>query len=96
MARDGGTETDMSDLVVLAEGLRTRFGKTQALDGVDLAMRRAGTEFQAMHAGRPAEVRPPWAGAFDTAAARSTLTIIRILPCRTTCRPPSSGNGGTP
>jgi oleandomycin transport system ATP-binding protein len=30
----------MSDLVVHAEGLRKRFGKTQALDGVDLAMRR--------------------------------------------------------
>ena len=30
----------MSDLVVRAEGLRKRFGKTQALDGVDLAMRR--------------------------------------------------------
>jgi oleandomycin transport system ATP-binding protein len=30
----------MSDFVVRAEGLRKRFGKTQALDGVDLAMRR--------------------------------------------------------
>jgi oleandomycin transport system ATP-binding protein len=30
----------MNDLVVRAEGLRKRFGKTQALDGVDLAMRR--------------------------------------------------------
>ncbi|MEU4236124.1 ATP-binding cassette domain-containing protein [Actinoplanes sp. NPDC026619] len=30
----------MSELVVRAEGLRKRFGKTQALDGVDLAMRR--------------------------------------------------------
>ena len=29
-----------SDLVVRAEGLRKRYGKTQALDGVDLAMRR--------------------------------------------------------
>ncbi|SDT51113.1 ATP-binding cassette domain-containing protein [Actinoplanes derwentensis] len=28
------------DLVVRAEGLRKRFGKTQALDGVDLSMRR--------------------------------------------------------
>ncbi|MFC7528442.1 ATP-binding cassette domain-containing protein [Actinoplanes sp. GCM10030250] len=30
----------MEDLVVRAEGLRKRFGTTQALDGVDLAMRR--------------------------------------------------------
>jgi oleandomycin transport system ATP-binding protein len=30
----------MNELVVRAEGLRKRFGKTQALDGVDLAMRR--------------------------------------------------------
>jgi oleandomycin transport system ATP-binding protein len=35
-----GDESDMSDLVVRAEGLRKRFGKTQALDGVDLHMRR--------------------------------------------------------
>jgi oleandomycin transport system ATP-binding protein len=31
----------MSDLAVRAEGLRKRFGTTQALDGVDLAMRRS-------------------------------------------------------
>ena len=38
--RPGSLGGMTDDLVVRAEGLRKRFGKTQALDGVDLSMRR--------------------------------------------------------
>jgi oleandomycin transport system ATP-binding protein len=64
-ARDGGTEV-MSDLVVRAEGLRKRFGKTQALDGVDLAMRR-GTVLGVLGPN----------GAGKTTAVRVLATLLR-------------------
>ena len=56
----------MSDLVVRAEGLRKRFGKTQALDGVDLAMRR-GTVLGVLGPN----------GAGKTTAVRVLATLLR-------------------
>jgi oleandomycin transport system ATP-binding protein len=66
MARDGRTENIMSDLVVRAEGLRKRFGTTQALDGVDLAMRR-GTVLGVLGPN----------GAGKTTAVRVLATLLR-------------------
>jgi oleandomycin transport system ATP-binding protein len=57
-----GTE----DLVVRAEGLRKRFGKTQALDGVDLSMRR-GTVLGVLGPN----------GAGKTTAVRVLATLLR-------------------
>ncbi|GAA0584858.1 daunorubicin resistance protein DrrA family ABC transporter ATP-binding protein [Paractinoplanes ferrugineus] len=56
----------MTDLVVRAEGLRKRFGKTQALDGVDLAMRR-GTVLGVLGPN----------GAGKTTAVRVLATLLR-------------------
>ncbi|WP_433830356.1 ATP-binding cassette domain-containing protein [Actinoplanes sp. CA-015351] len=56
----------MEDLVVRAEGLRKRFGKTQALDGVDLAMRR-GTVLGVLGPN----------GAGKTTAVRVLATLLR-------------------
>jgi oleandomycin transport system ATP-binding protein len=56
----------MDDLVVRAEGLRKRFGKTQALDGVDLAMRR-GTVLGVLGPN----------GAGKTTAVRVLATLLR-------------------
>ncbi|MFF5083462.1 ATP-binding cassette domain-containing protein [Actinoplanes sp. NPDC000266] len=56
----------MSDFVVRAEGLRKRFGKTQALDGVDLAMRR-GTVLGVLGPN----------GAGKTTAVRVLATLLR-------------------
>ena len=56
----------MSDLVVRAEGLRKRFGRTQALDGVDLAMRR-GTVLGVLGPN----------GAGKTTAVRVLATLLR-------------------
>jgi oleandomycin transport system ATP-binding protein len=56
----------MSDLVVRAEGLRKRFGTTQALDGVDLAMRR-GTVLGVLGPN----------GAGKTTAVRVLATLLR-------------------
>ncbi|MET0415974.1 MAG: ATP-binding cassette domain-containing protein [Actinoplanes sp.] len=56
----------MSDLVVRAEGLRKRFGQTQALDGVDLAMRR-GTVLGVLGPN----------GAGKTTAVRVLATLLR-------------------
>ncbi|WP_189077887.1 ATP-binding cassette domain-containing protein [Mangrovihabitans endophyticus] len=56
----------MSDLVVRAEGLRKRFGKTQALDGVDLSMRR-GTVLGVLGPN----------GAGKTTAVRVLATLLR-------------------
>ena len=56
----------MSDLVVQAEGLRKRFGRTQALDGVDLAMRR-GTVLGVLGPN----------GAGKTTAVRVLATLLR-------------------
>ncbi|MEU4692498.1 ATP-binding cassette domain-containing protein [Actinoplanes sp. NPDC023714] len=56
----------MQDLVVRAEGLRKRFGKTQALDGVDLAMRR-GTVLGVLGPN----------GAGKTTAVRVLATLLR-------------------
>ena len=56
----------MSDLVVRAEGLRKRFGATQALDGVDLAMRR-GTVLGVLGPN----------GAGKTTAVRVLATLLR-------------------
>src|SRR4029453_19153236 len=56
----------MSDLVVRAEGLRKRFGLTQALDGVDLAMRR-GTVLGVLGPN----------GAGKTTAVRVLATLLR-------------------
>jgi len=56
----------MNDLVVRAEGLRKRFGKTQALDGVDLAMRR-GTVLGVLGPN----------GAGKTTAVRVLATLLR-------------------
>ncbi|MEV6495080.1 ATP-binding cassette domain-containing protein, partial [Actinoplanes sp. NPDC051633] len=56
----------MSDLVVRATGLRKRFGKTQALDGVDLAMRR-GTVLGVLGPN----------GAGKTTAVRVLATLLR-------------------
>jgi oleandomycin transport system ATP-binding protein len=56
----------MSDLVVRAEGLRKRFGSTQALDGVDLAMRR-GTVLGVLGPN----------GAGKTTAVRVLATLLR-------------------
>jgi oleandomycin transport system ATP-binding protein len=56
----------MSDLVVRAEGLRKRFGKTQALDGVDLAMKR-GTVLGVLGPN----------GAGKTTAVRVLATLLR-------------------
>jgi oleandomycin transport system ATP-binding protein len=44
------------DTIIEAEGLRKRFGGTQALDGVDLAARR-GSVLAVL--GRTARARPP-------------------------------------
>ncbi|MEU4619426.1 ATP-binding cassette domain-containing protein [Actinoplanes sp. NPDC023801] len=57
-----GTE----DLVVRAEGLRKRYGKTQALDGVDLSMRR-GTVLGVLGPN----------GAGKTTAVRVLATLLR-------------------
>src|SRR3954466_4471238 len=54
------------DLVVRAEGLRKRYGKTQALDGVDLAMRR-GTVLGVLGPN----------GAGKTTAVRVLATLLR-------------------
>src|SRR5688572_20470130 len=54
------------DLVVRAEGLRKRFGKTQALDGVDLSMRR-GTVLGVLGPN----------GAGKTTAVRVLATLLR-------------------
>jgi oleandomycin transport system ATP-binding protein len=56
----------VDDLVVRAEGLRKRFGKTQALDGVDLAMRR-GTVLGVLGPN----------GAGKTTAVRVLATLLR-------------------
>ncbi|MEU4422583.1 ATP-binding cassette domain-containing protein [Actinoplanes sp. NPDC024001] len=56
----------MEDLVVRAEGLRKRFGTTQALDGVDLAMRR-GTVLGVLGPN----------GAGKTTAVRVLATLLR-------------------
>jgi oleandomycin transport system ATP-binding protein len=56
----------VEDLVVRAEGLRKRFGKTQALDGVDLAMRR-GTVLGVLGPN----------GAGKTTAVRVLATLLR-------------------
>ncbi|KUL29284.1 ATP-binding cassette domain-containing protein [Actinoplanes awajinensis] len=56
----------MDDLVVRAEGLRKRFGNTQALDGVDLAMRR-GTVLGVLGPN----------GAGKTTAVRVLATLLR-------------------
>ena len=56
----------MSDLVVWAEGLAKRFGKTHALDGVDLAMRR-GTVLGVLGPN----------GAGKTTAVRVLATLLR-------------------
>jgi len=56
----------VSDLVVRAEGLRKRFGGTQALDGVDLAMRR-GTVLGVLGPN----------GAGKTTAVRVLATLLR-------------------
>jgi oleandomycin transport system ATP-binding protein len=56
----------MEDLVVRAEGLRKRFGKTQALDGVDLSMRR-GTVLGVLGPN----------GAGKTTAVRVLATLLR-------------------
>ncbi|GIF14839.1 ATP-binding cassette domain-containing protein [Actinoplanes teichomyceticus] len=56
----------MDDLVVRAEGLRKRFGTTQALDGVDLAMRR-GTVLGVLGPN----------GAGKTTAVRVLATLLR-------------------
>jgi oleandomycin transport system ATP-binding protein len=56
----------MEDLVVRAEGLRKRFGRTQALDGVDLAMRR-GTVLGVLGPN----------GAGKTTAVRVLATLLR-------------------
>src|SRR3954453_12468793 len=56
----------MSDLVVRAEGLRKRFGRTQALDGVDLAMAR-GTVLGVLGPN----------GAGKTTAVRVLATLLR-------------------
>jgi oleandomycin transport system ATP-binding protein len=56
----------MEDLVVRAEGLRKRFGSTQALDGVDLAMRR-GTVLGVLGPN----------GAGKTTAVRVLATLLR-------------------
>ncbi|GAA4588102.1 oleandomycin transport system ATP-binding protein [Actinoplanes octamycinicus] len=56
----------MDDLVVRAEGLRKRFGQTQALDGVDLAMRR-GTVLGVLGPN----------GAGKTTAVRVLATLLR-------------------
>ena len=56
----------MSDLVVRAEGLRKRFKTTQALDGVDLAMRR-GTVLGVLGPN----------GAGKTTAVRILATLVR-------------------
>ncbi|WP_328477934.1 ATP-binding cassette domain-containing protein [Actinoplanes sp. NBC_00393] len=56
----------MEDLVVRAEGLRKRFGATQALDGVDLAMRR-GTVLGVLGPN----------GAGKTTAVRVLATLLR-------------------
>jgi oleandomycin transport system ATP-binding protein len=58
--------TIMSDLVVQAEGLRKRFGRTQALDGVDLAVRR-GTVLGVLGPN----------GAGKTTAVRVLATLLR-------------------
>ncbi|GLX99718.1 MULTISPECIES: daunorubicin resistance protein DrrA family ABC transporter ATP-binding protein [Actinoplanes] len=56
----------MEDLVVRAEGLRKRFGETQALDSVDLAMRR-GTVLGVLGPN----------GAGKTTAVRVLATLLR-------------------
>ncbi|RZU54357.1 oleandomycin transport system ATP-binding protein [Krasilnikovia cinnamomea] len=56
----------MTELAVRAEGLRKRFGKTQALDGVDLAMRR-GTVLGVLGPN----------GAGKTTAVRVLATLLR-------------------
>jgi oleandomycin transport system ATP-binding protein len=56
----------VEDLVVRAEGLRKRFGTTQALDGVDLAMRR-GTVLGVLGPN----------GAGKTTAVRVLATLLR-------------------
>ncbi len=56
----------MTDLVVRAEGLAKRFGKTQALDGVDLAMAR-GTVLGVLGPN----------GAGKTTAVRVLATLLR-------------------
>jgi len=56
----------MDDLVVRAEGLRKRFGRTKALDGVDLAMRR-GTVLGVLGPN----------GAGKTTAVRVLATLLR-------------------
>jgi oleandomycin transport system ATP-binding protein len=56
----------MSDFAVRAEGLRKRFGTTQALDGVDLAMRR-GTVLGVLGPN----------GAGKTTAVRVLATLLR-------------------
>jgi oleandomycin transport system ATP-binding protein len=58
--------TIVTDLVVRAEGLRKRFGRTQALDGVDLAMRR-GTVLGVLGPN----------GAGKTTAVRVLATLVR-------------------
>ncbi|HEX7745260.1 MAG TPA: ATP-binding cassette domain-containing protein [Micromonosporaceae bacterium] len=56
----------MTDLVIRAEGLRKRFGRTQALDGVDLAVRR-GTVLGVLGPN----------GAGKTTAVRVLATLLR-------------------
>src|ERR1700750_356886 len=69
------------DLAIQAEGLRKRFGKTQALDGVDLAMRR-GTVLGVLGPN----------GAGKTTAVRVLATLLK--PATRTATKAGRGHSG--